>query len=372
MARELTICFYTVIAVFTIWLSMQVRDEYFCLDRSSKGRHQNRILLFAIFIILFLTSALRFEVGNDYYNYAVTAHEVYYNGYVVTEVGFNYLVKVVYNLFGGEYYEIVFAIFAFATLVIFLKAMYEQGDIFYEVFFLFMTFGLYFQTFNTMRYYFALAVAFYSMRYVLRKDWLRFVLLIGIASLFHKSVLIVIPVYFLATLDWNKWVIIGITLLGAICLCLKSPLLKLALYLYPSYRDTIYLEGGTSISSIIRGVAILGFMIYIFYSCNVEEQAKDELLIYSKLNFLSVIAYVFFSFLPVITRIGYYLSIFTILLIPKLINQIKQEKRARKARYIVIIACVIYFIVFLLTADKDGVGLMPYKTWLFNERYNIK
>lgn len=372
MTREISICFYTVIAVFTIWLSMQVKDECFCLDKTARGRRQNRILLFAIFAILFAVSALRFDVGNDYSNYVLTAHEIYYNGYVVTEIGFNGLVWLIYHLFGFECYEVIFALFAFVTLAIFIKGMYEQSDVFYETFFLFMTFGLYFQTFNTMRYYFALAVAFYSMRYVIKRDWIRFIIWILVAAFFHKSVLIVIPVYFLVTFDWNKWILIGITLISAICFIFKGPLLQLALYLYPSYKDTIYLEGGTSITSIVRGILILAFMVYVFYSCNVENQAKDEILIYSKLNFLSVIVYVFFSFLPVITRIGYYFSIFGILLIPKLLDQIKQEERAKKWRIIVIVACVIYFVVFLLTADKDGVGLLPYKCWLFNERYDIK
>ena len=66
--------------------------------------------------MLFLMSALRFDIGNDYWQYTQTAHEVYVGGYVVTEVGFNWLVKLLYLLSGGEYYELVFAFFAFVTL----------------------------------------------------------------------------------------------------------------------------------------------------------------------------------------------------------------------------------------------------------------
>ena len=368
-----SICFYFTISVFTVWLSMQVKSEYRVGKAGEKGKVQNKILLYAIFAILFLVSALRFNVGNDYENYAYTAHEASVNGYVVTEIGFNWLVKVVYAIFGGEYYEIVFALFAFATICIFLKAMYEQSEEFYETFFLFTTLGLYFQTFNTMRYYLALAIAFYASRYVLNKDWIRFILWIVVASLFHKSVLIVTPLYWLCTIEWKKWFVAVITLGTAICFVLQKPLLQLALYLYPSYRNTQYLEGGTSLPSIVRSILILLFLIWVFKTNEIEEKKQREILFYGRLNYLSLLVYTGFSFLPVITRIGYYLTVFQILLLPLLVMQIKDEKKKKLARNIIIIASVIYFTFFLFTAHKPGIGLLPYQSWLFTtERFSYK
>lgn len=370
---EFSICFYVAIAVFTIWLSMQVNSQSRLGQAGEKGIVQNKILLYAIFSILFLVSALRFGVGNDYENYAYTAHEASVNGYVVTEPGFNWLVKVVYALFGGEYYEIVFALFAFATIGIFLKAMYEQSEAFDETFFLFMTLGLYFQTFNTMRYYLALAMAFYASRYVLKKDWIRFVLWIAVASLFHKSVLIVLFLYWLCTLTWKRWFVILITAGTALCFVLQKPLLWLALYLYPSYRNTQYLEGGTSLPSIVRSALILVFMLWVCKTNELKDNRRHEILFYGKLNYLSLLVYTGFSFLPVITRIGYYVTVFQILLIPLLIRQIGDEKKKKMARSIVIIASVIYFLFFLFTAHKPGVGLLPYQSWLFStERFSYK
>ena len=91
----------------------------------------------------------------------------------MTEPGFNWLVRLVYGVCGGEYYEVVFALFALFTLVLFLKVMYEQSEDFAFAFFLFMTLGLYFQTYNTVRYYLVLAMALYSIRFCLQRDWIK-------------------------------------------------------------------------------------------------------------------------------------------------------------------------------------------------------
>lgn len=374
LARAASICFYALIAGVTIAMAGQVKTEYRLQPKKTRAVTRNQIFIVGIFGILFLCSALRFDIGNDYEQYTQTAHEAFVGGYVVTEVGFNWLVRIVYTLFGGEYYEIVFAIFAFATVLIFLKALYEQSVDFKASFFIFMTLGLYFQTYNTIRYYLALAIALYSLRYVLNRDWIRFIGWILVAALFHKSVLVVIPIYWAASFAWGKWQIIAGILASIVCFLGKSLVLKLALILYPSYRNTIYLEGGTSPVSILRGLMILAFYIWFITKYKETEIAKSrELCLYAQLNLLAVVVYVFFSFLPVITRIGYYLSVGQLLMIPMMITAIPEEKIKKRVEILVMIASVIYFGLFLLRAHQDGVGLLPYQSWLFQtERFTYK
>ena len=173
----------------------------------------NGAVLFTLFLIMAGTASLRIDVGNDYGNYVTTFHEIYVGGYVVTEPGFNLLVKLVFRLAGGENYLLVFGLFAVVTAVLFLKSMYDQSVDFTISFALFMLLGLYFRTFNTVRYYFVLAVTLYSLRYVLKKEYGKFILLILFAAFFHKSVLVVIPLYLIAALPWKKWqVILGTAL----------------------------------------------------------------------------------------------------------------------------------------------------------------
>ena len=181
---------YAVVAATTIALACLVKNQPQPLmvqlhSKNGFTRRQglNTLSLLAVFTVLFLLSALRMEVGNDYETYVDTIHEIYVCGYVVTEPLFNAVVKILCELSGGENYLLVFGFFAFVTIGIFLKVLYEQADNFAMSFFLFMTLGIYFRTFNTVRYYFVLAVTLYSFRYVFRKEYGKFVLLIVLAMI---------------------------------------------------------------------------------------------------------------------------------------------------------------------------------------------
>lgn len=347
-----------------------------CCEAGSRKSYINKLYITGIFIVLFLLSAIRFDVGNDYEQYTKTAHEAFVGGYVVTEPGFNWLVRLVYTVLGGEYYEVVFAIFAFATLILFLKALYEQSEDFFMSFTLFMLLGIYFQTFNTVRYYFALAMVLYGMRYVTgvntKKDFLKFIALMIIAAFFHKSVLITIPVFWIAGLPWKKWhVVVGLAFC-AMCYLLKDILLQVALILYPSYRNTSFLAGEPiSLPTVARCLAVLGLYVWCVYRYGMKED--KELRFYAQLNILACAASVFFTFLPVITRIVYYFSITQLLMIPMLVTRISNEKEKKRIRNLVYIACVGFFLLFLFKAGEDGVKLVPYDTWVFNaKRYIYK
>jgi hypothetical protein len=225
-----------------------------------------------------------------------------------------------------------------------------------------------------------LSIALYSMRYVLEKDWIKFVFVIAIAALFHKSVLIVIPIYFVATLSWKFWQIAAGFIISIICYLFKSQILNLALTLYPSYKDTIYLSGGTSLTSIARiGVVIILYAWFMIYynrkhpNCDHNDNWYRELSFYGQLNMIAFITGTLFSFLPVVTRLVYYFSISQILLIPLILSRIEDERLRKALKALIALIAIAYFMLFLYTAHKDGVGLLPYKSWLFQtERYTFK
>lgn len=347
----------------------------------------NRICLTAIFIILFLLSACRLNVGNDYAKYVEFMHLVNCDAYVPTEIGFNLLVKLVYGLSGYENFLLVFACYSFATVLFFLLAMYEQSDEFGLTFFLFMTLGYYFQTFSTVRYYLALAVALYSMKFVLRRQWGRFVILILLGSTFHKSLLVVIPLYFLASLAWKKWQLAVAALFCTTFLFMQDFYLKLVVFLYPTYEDTEYLEGGTSYISILRCAAVLLFAGIVYGMRRREDTAEKGKVVgetsaeafpweqrfwfYCYLNLGALVLYVFCSFLPIVSRIGYYLMVSQILFLPMLLKAVPDRRWRRFFRAGILLAAVLYFAMYLKKGANDGVLILPYKTFFFHDMVDI-
>lgn len=329
----------------------------------------NKVYLTAIFSVLFLLSALRLEVGNDYGTYVTTCHEIYNNGYVVTEPGYNFVVKALYTLSGKEDYLLMFAFFAFVTILLFLKSFFDQSDNFAMTFFLFMALGLYFRTFNTVRYYFALAITLYSLRYVIRKEYGKFLLLILFAALFHKSVLIVIPLYILANRPLRRWQMILMASCGAAIFVFQDFFMKIALKLYPSYVNTPYLEQTTGIignlTGIGRCIAVL-LLCLVAYQETIKDNADNRL--YFNLNLMAILLYLCGSFIPLLSRFIYYLITPHILLIPGVIFRIQDKKKKRMIMILTVVAGILYFLLFLKTASQEGVRVLPYRSWLFYEK----
>ncbi len=385
---------YVLIAAVTIILACQIKiteypkqavDLYHGKDSTKSGGFSgskrilygfasrrgmiNFVSMAAIFIILTALAALRLEVGNDYGTYVVTCHEIFQRGYVVTEEGFNLVVRLLYTLSGKEDYLLMFAVFGAAIVAVFLKVLKDQSDDFAMAFFVFMTMGFYYRSFNTVRYYFALAIAVYCLRYLVeinRENIFKFLALILLASTFHKSVLIVIPMYFLARIKWNRWGLVLLSAAGVVVFLLHEQIMVLALKLYPSYNNTVYIEETHTITenaAPIFGCLFVLAICIICYSEGIKERTDNRM--YFNMNIMAIVLYLSCYWMPLVTRFAYYLTTVQILLLPNVISCIRDEKKKKYVRICVVVFCIFYFLYFLKEADKMGTRVLPYKSWLF-------
>lgn len=334
-------------------------------ERGTRREAVNRLLLLLLFAMLFIPSALRLYTGNDYYTYIEHFHDVRCGHYVVTEPGFNILVKLVYAALGGEYFLVIFAIFAFFTVFFFLKALYRQSSNLAVSFFLFLALGLYFQSYNSVRYYLALAIGFYSLDFVWRKQWGKFVITVLAAALFHKTALVMLLLYPASRIEWKKWYAAVLAVLGISGLVFKDLYMKVFIILYPSYvNEEEYLNGDYfSIVNIARCLAVIGLFIIVM---QFEKKALSERPVanmYLKMNILALLLYSCFSFVPFVSRIGYYLNVSQILLVPELLCCLKGKQKTVFTGAL-ILAGILYFVAFLYKADDMLIKILPYTTWL--------
>jgi hypothetical protein len=328
-----------------------------------------RAVFTTIFLILFGVAALRLNVGNDYAKYVDFMHLVVSDAYVPTEIGFNGMVRLIFGLSGFENFLLVFAFFAGSTLAFFLVALYRQSTDFFFSFFLFMAFGYYFQSFSTVRYYLAVAIALYSIPYVLRKEWIKFILLIAVGATFHKSLLVVLPLYALASLNWKKW---SLLLAAGFCTTfffMQDFYLKVLMVLYPTYEGTEYLEGGTSLVNIARcgGILVLSLLCY---RRTIEGNRRNSFYFYCNVG--ALVLYTCCSFIPVISRIGYYLTVTHVFFLPVLVAGMDKKYQRRALAGMIIVAGVLYFAMYMVRAGDDGVRIVPYQTFLFHDMPNIQ
>lgn len=357
---------YLILAALTIFMAMGVeKKQNIVLAGNEKvftrGKLRNVSLLFGIFFFLFALSACRVAIGNDYWEYTSIFSLIAQNRYVSTEFGFNTFVRICHFIFGKENYIIIFAIVAAVTIFFSLKAIYELSENFGYAFFLYMVFGIYLSGFNSIRYYLVLALAMFSVVYLLRKEYEKFVILLLFASTFHMSVLFCLVVYPLAKLRWKVWVYPVLGVLAASLLAFPNFYRRIIFFFYPFYEGSVYDTQSTSLIQIARCAAVLVFAL-VFIKNGWKD--KEDNRFYFKLNLLALLVYCCCSFMPVISRIGYFLNVYQIFLIPAVISKI--EKKWLRVFCIIAVALIGtgYFLFFLHTCKDEATHIVPYWNWI--------
>lgn len=370
--------FYSLITALTILLAWGVVSRPVQTGAFGNGglltrqRAFSLICLAGIFLVLAGVSALRIDVGNDYGKYIDIFHEIYAGtdaAYVVTEPGFNFVVKAVYTLSGYENYLLVFALFGAATAFVFLKAMYEQSADFKVSFAMFMLLGVYFRTFTTVRYYFVLALTLYSLKYVRRREFGKFLLLILFAALFHKSVLVVLIFYPLANFTWKKWLMAAMGVVAAGVFIFQKQILEIALWFFPTFKNTVYLTQDIGLIANASGILRCLFLFLLSALCWRESLKENETnRFYLKLSVFGFLLYTCGSFLPLVSRLAYYVVTPQLLLTAGLLGGLEKGRKKKLVTALVLIFCLGYFIWFLKTASGSGIRVLPYQTWIFTEK----
>lgn len=333
----------------------------------SRMRARNNVAEFAIFALLTGVSACRIAVGNDYWVYRDNFKLIAQERHVSSETGFNLIVQFMQYLFGYDNYLPIFALFSFVTVLFFVKALHSQGKHYAFSLFLLMTGGYYFQSLNSVRYYLALAIALYSMKYVLRGEYGKFVLWIVAGAAFHKSILLVIPVYlvakYLASVRLKPWhYVVGAAFL--LSLVFGQELYREIIFkFYPFYENSAFDNGQISYVNIGKCLGTLG-LCAVCYKTSLKENLACRF--YFFLNLAGFVAYCCGSFIPEVSRVGYYMIISQVFLLPRLLGEMKKGWFKNLCTVGVIGAFLLYFVMLLRGMYAVDVRLLPYLNWIFN------
>lgn len=331
------------------------------------ARARSHVAEFAIFCLLTGVSACRIAVGNDYWVYRFNFRLIAQERHVSSEFGFNLIVKWMQQLFGYDNYLPIFALFSLLTVWFFVRALHGQAVNYAFSLFLLMTGGYYFNSLNTVRYYLALAIAFYSMQYVLRREYGKFVLWILFGSIFHKSVLLVILVYpvihVLARIRLRKWHYVagGLALLS-LFFC-QDIYREIVFYFYPYYRNSGFDTGNISWANVAKCVATL-VLCLICYKRSIRENETNRFYFY--LNLAALVVYPCGSFIPEVSRVGYYMMGAQIFLIPAVLKDLPEGWFRKLCYGGVIGAFSVYFLLLLKGMYATDIRLLPYLNWIFN------
>jgi hypothetical protein len=367
---------YIMLTVVTVTLGLFVKNSeyvpsYIMGTAAAHDRQlaRNLVAETAVFILLTGVSACRIAVGNDYWPYRFNFRLIAQERYVSSEIGFNLIVKGMQKLFGYDNYLPIFALFSFITVLFFALALHAQASDYAFSLFLLMTGGYYFNSLNSVRYYMALAIAMYAMKYVLRGEYGKFILWIVLGSAFHKSIFLVIPVYLLAI--WlagrklKKWhYAAGGAFILFVILFGQNIVREIIFYFYPYYRDSAFDNGQISYINIAKCAAVLILCALCFkMSLSMECRANR---FYFFLNVAGLVTYCCGSFIPEVSRVGYYMIASQVFLLPNLIKDIECRWFRRLCYIGVTAAFTVYFAMLIKGMYAVDVRLLPYLNWIFN------
>lgn len=310
------------------------------------GYKPNIMLTFLILTYLVLFSGLRYYVCGDEPRYRALYLQFGRDpssAFEFKDLGFG-IACLLLNKISADPQILIFAA-ALITNLLVMISLYKYADPFELAVFLYMTADLYYISFNGIRQILAGAIIFWSVKYLISNNWKKYFLFIVLASTFHLTALIFIPIYFIVRRKaWSllTFMIIGATLLSFLFFgdVILAILELLEGSQYADYRGIITGTESVSVSITRVLVVIIPLVLAFLNDRKLRNKWKDSNIFVN----LSLFSFVF-MFLglkhPFIARMCLYFNFYLIILLAKLTRIFDQT--FNRVLYIIIIICYFLF-----------------------------
>ena len=217
----------------------------------------------------------------------------------------------------------VLALFNCVVYYRFIKKYVPPAYYWFAVFLYVFTPGFMLIHSSAMRQSVAITLFIFSIDYLYKKDAIRYFLCVGLASLFHYSALVLLPVYFLGLFNWKINKITAVSIFSLfLFLYMFGELFKsyLDLFISTYFRQYEIYQGGVEIGT---GLGIIFysilFALVLFYE---RFQIKEIALLFK----IAILGYFFMPIgllIMMIARVGMYFQLATLAVFPILLLNIK-------------------------------------------------
>jgi hypothetical protein len=281
--------------------------------------------LFLAFAILFIFLALRYDYGNDYQGYLEGFIEInsykkveYFNREFRYEAGWVFLCRVFAS--SGFFCMIGFlALFNswvyYRLIRKYVPLRYYWMAVFIYVFspFMMLTHA------SAMRQSVSIGLFLLAIDFIINKKIFPYLLMIGMASLFHESALVLLPAYLLAYINvpLKDYIRVALLILFGLLFFLKQNILPLVNVVILSNFAEYELYDEAARLSTGLGILILTFFFCLTLYFDQYQDHKNGILFK-----LSLISYVFLPLgliLAMLARVGMYFEVIKIAVFPVLL-----------------------------------------------------
>ncbi|HGF7808551.1 EpsG family protein [Enterococcus faecium] len=254
------------------------------------------------------------------------------------------LIHVCSNIGNFNLYLFIYSFFTFLLVVIALYKLVPINLIPLS-YFIYMCF-FFPQTLNITRQSLAVAIILLGYQYIVERKLIRYLLIVFIASGFHISALLALPLYLLINKkkEINSWIAI-ILILGIVFFIMNPSWIFTMLSSIPGFeRYSFYIDYAKETNNRIIFINIIVLItIYLLKKFLLEKKNENKLFIL--LLFFGVLIGLTGFTSPFIKRIGIYFDILQIVLIAELSNIFSDKFQNLLVKYGIYILCIIYFVI---------------------------
>ncbi len=314
----MTIYYITVFSVLFFSYCAEKTDQH-RLDNSLKRSPLSLSFVILCAIILICVSGLRYMVGTDYmaymqgYGYRVA--NVWNDLLSFKEPGLgvvSLISAVIYDDFATMFFNVALITVA---LNVFTISKYSSNFIMGIMLYIFI--GAWHNSFNGIRQYLAAAIIFAGHRFILEKKFLKYCIVVLLASSFHITALIMLPLYFVVNRKINIRNIILVICIAVIMRYSYDFLFEIMSSIKGTDQTQFtYMTTAVNVFRIL--VAFAPLILPVFTHKGFLEDEENRL--YFNMLLLNA-AFMFATAKSAyLARVGIYTEIFATLAFPKILN----------------------------------------------------
>jgi len=352
MSEVSSFYFYTTVFLFIIFLI---------------GNKRNFVYEFISWVVIYFLFAYRYNVGTDFFTYSriVTSigklswGEIFSNFTIFDEIGYVIFAKITYTIGGTKLFFGLSGLITFVLIYFSLKKNFTKIDLITSL--AVYIFYFYPTSFNLVRQFLAISIFFYSVRFILNRNIIKYLLTIIISASFHKSAFFLIPIYFLYDKNKkqiNKWYYYFYVILIVIFLLNTD---KIFLFFYKNnllFKDyTYYLERNQLGKN--RDLFFYLFLLFLILPFKRKlEKINSEVNFFYNLYIIGIILNILGFYNTYIKRISLYFFISLIVIlgyIPKIISD-KNLKLFTK-NFIIFFMFLLFVLVYVILKHSE---IFPY------------
>lgn len=289
-------------------------------ESSLQVNNRNSLVSLGIFFIIFFSLlSLQYAVGTDYFSYVSLFKGNYIDLYKrKSEYLFYYLCLFLskYKIH-PQFGFVVLSLIQFVCIISFVKFLKINSYLIF--FFLFFTVSTFFfnQT-NVIRQYTAATILLLFVKYTYEKKYIRMIMSLLCASMFHSSAMLFLPVLLIVKILKKKlpsfiWILYLLISVIMIRVNFVSLMISLVPFLsrYSHYLDSVWGTNQISLISILTKIIYIPFYLFSLKTLKKMDNKKDVMLF--QLGFFSYGIKLICLSSSMLNRFAVYFEFFTIL-----------------------------------------------------------